>query len=54
MAEAQILQNNETSPAIDRDKLLKDSQDREFDRLFSSLESDRYTLFDLQDIVIQI
>lgn len=54
MAETQILQNNETSPAIDGDKLLKDSQDREFDRLLLSLESDRYTLFDLQDIVIQI
>lgn len=54
MAEAPVLQQNETSPAIDREQLLKDSQDREFDRLLSSLESDRYTLFDLQDIVIQI
>ncbi|MDD3144740.1 MAG: hypothetical protein PHV23_01370 [Candidatus Gracilibacteria bacterium] len=53
MAE-QLLQNNETGPVIDREQLLKDSQNKEFDKLMLSLESDRYTLFDLQDIIIQI
>jgi hypothetical protein len=33
MAEAELLQQNNTLPAIDREQLLKDSQNREFNRL---------------------
>ncbi len=33
MSEAELLQNNETLPAVDREKLLNEAQNREFNRL---------------------
>jgi hypothetical protein len=48
------LRNHETLPVIDREKLLIDSQDRELNRLFWTLESDRFSLFDVEDTLIKI
>lgn len=48
------LRNNEKWPVIDREKLLKQYQDRELGRLFWTLESDRFSLFDVENTLIQI
>lgn len=48
------VRNNERWPVIDREKLLKQYQDRELGRLFWTLESDRFSLFDVENTLIQI
>ena len=54
MSETLALKPNDTLPVINRTELLKDSQNREFNRLLWTLESDRFSLVDLEDILIQI
>lgn len=51
---SEVLQQHDTLPAVDREKLLNEAQNRELDRLFSSLESDRFSLQDVQKLLIQI
>lgn len=48
------IRHNETWPVIDREKLLRDSQDRELNRLFWVLESDQFSVFDVEDTLIQL
>ncbi|MDP3381555.1 MAG: hypothetical protein Q8S84_08955 [bacterium] len=46
--------NEQQSPIIDREKLLVLSQDRELNRLFSSMESDRVSIFDAEEVLLNI
>lgn len=48
------IRHNETWPVIDREKLLRDSQDRELNRLFWVLESNQFSVFDVEDTLIQL
>lgn len=51
---SEVLKNNELAPFIDRSKLLNESKNKEFQRVFSCLQSDRYSLLDVQDMILQI
>lgn len=51
---SEVLQNKETWPVIDREQLLKDSQNREFARLSSFFETDVFTPIDSENILINL